>query len=201
MSSPGLQYSSIVALHLHLHARGPGIDYLGVLLASFASWAGLPGPGEAVLIAAGIAAAHHHLDLTPVIAVAFAGATVGGMAGWIVGLRAGRGVMTAPGPLRSVRLALTASGDRFYARYGMFAVLFTPSWVAGVHNMRASRYIPINAVSSLVWALAIGLAAYAIGPSVTEVASDAGLVVWVVVGVLLAVFAIIFVRNRLRRSV
>jgi membrane protein DedA with SNARE-associated domain len=202
VSSPGLQLSTLAILHLHLplHPRGPGIDYIGVLIASGASWAGLPGPGEALLIAAGIAAAHHHLDLATVILVAWAGATSGGMLGWIVGLRAGRGVLTAPGPLHGVRLALTASGDRFFARYGVIAVLFTPSWVAGIVRMRASLYVPVNAVSALVWALAIGLGAYWAGPSITDVAGDEGLVVWLVVGALLAAFAIVLFRNRFRRS-
>ncbi len=202
MSSLGSQLSTQAVLHLHIHLqpRGPGIDYIGVLIASGASWAGLPGPGEALLIAAAIAAAHHHLDLASVIAVAWVGATAGGMLGWIVGLRAGRGVLTAPGPLHGLRLALIASGDRFFARYGVVAVLFTPSWVAGIHRVRASLYGPVNAASALVWAVAIGLAAYWVGPSITDVAGDEGLLVWLVVGALVAVFAIVLLRNRLRRS-
>ena len=201
MSSPDLQLSTLAVLHLHIqiHPRGPGIDYVGVLIASGASWAGLPGPGEALLIAAGIAAAHNHLDLSSLILVAWAGATVGGMLGGIVGRRAGRGVRTAPGPLHGIRLALTASGDRFFARYGVLAVLFTPSWVAGIVRMRASLYVPVNAASAAVWALAIGLAAYWIGPSIADVAADEGLLAWLVVGALIAAFAIVLVRNRPRR--
>jgi membrane protein DedA with SNARE-associated domain len=190
---------SVLAV-LHLHAPGPGIDYVGVLVASAASWAGLPGPGEAALIAAAIGAAHHHLDLTAIIAVAWLGATVGGMAGWIVGIRAGRGVLTAPGPLHRLRLAVTARGDSFYARYGVVAVLFTPSWVAGIHNMRWSRYIPVNAISALVWATAIGLAAYLIGPAVTDVAADEGLVGWLLIGGLVSVAVIALLRHHFRRS-
>ncbi len=201
MSGPGLPTSmlAILHLHLHLHPRGPGIDYVGVLLASGASWAGLPGPGEALLIAAAIAAANRHLDLASVILVAWAGATAGGLLGWFVGLRAGRGVLTAPGPLHTLRLALTSSGDRFFARYGVLAVLFTPSWVAGIVRIRASLYVPVNAVSAAAWALAIGLAAYWVGPSVTDVVADEGLVLWLVLAVFVLVAAVLFVTNRLRR--
>lgn len=202
MGSPDLQLStlSLLHLHIHLHPRGPGIDYVGVLIASAASWAGLPGPGEAVLIAAALAAAHHHLDLASIIVVAWAGATTGGMLGWVVGRRAGRGVLTAPGPLHGLRLALTASGDRFFARYGVLAVLFTPSWVAGIVRMRASLYVPVNAISAIVWAVAIGLGAYWIGPPVADLASDEGLLAWLVVGGLVAAFAFVMLRNRVRRS-
>jgi membrane protein DedA with SNARE-associated domain len=187
-------------LHIHLHPRGPGIDYVGVLLASGASWAGLPGPGEALLIAAAIAAAHHHLDLASIIVVAWAGATAGGMIGWIVGRRAGRGVLTAPGPLHGLRLALTESGDRFFARYGVLAVLFTPSWVAGIVRIKASLYVPVNAASAAAWALGIGLAAYWVGPSVTDVIADEGLIVWLVVAALVIAGAFVLLRNRLRKS-
>jgi membrane protein DedA with SNARE-associated domain len=200
VSSLGLQLSpqAILHLHLHLQPRGPGIDYIGLLMAAAASWAGLPGPGEALLIAAAIAAAHHHLDLPSVIVAAWAGAVAGGMLGWIVGRRAGRGVLTAPGPLHGLRLALTASGDRFFARYGVVAVLFTPSWVAGIVRMRASVYVPVNALSALVWAAAIGLGAYWAGPSITDVVGDEGLFVWLVAGALVAVFAIALARTRFR---
>ena len=83
---------------------GPGL----VFLAAIVSWATLPGPGEAALIAAGISAAHHHLDLTSVVAVAWAGASVGGTAGWMVGVKGGRGLLTAHGPLHHARLAVIA---------------------------------------------------------------------------------------------
>lgn len=171
---------------IHAHGRGPGVDYLGVFLAAAASWATLPGLGEAALIAAGISAAHHHLDLASVVAVAWAGASAGGTAGWLVGLKGGRGLLTAPGPLRPLRLAVIARGDRFYERYGPVAVLFTPSWIAGVHDMRWSRFLPANAVSALTWALSIGLGAYLIGPSITDIAADAGLAGGLLVVLLLA---------------
>src|SRR5947209_3317229 len=98
----------ILGLHVHLHlfhhVHGPAFDYIGVALACFASWAGLPGPGESLLLAAGIFAAKHKLDISPVLAVAWAGATAGGVVGWLFGMIAGRTVLTAKGPFRSFRL-------------------------------------------------------------------------------------------------
>ena len=143
----GLPLSMLAVLAVvHPHARGSGVDYIGVFLASAASWAALPGPGEAALIAAGISAAHGHLDLASVVAVAWAGASTGGTAGWIVGVKGGQELFTAPGPLHDLRLTLIARGDRFYERYGPIAVLFTPSWIAGIHDMRWSRFLPANAI-------------------------------------------------------
>jgi len=173
-----------------------------VFLAAGASWAALPGPGEAALIAAGISAAHHHLDLASVVAVAWAGAIAGGTAGWIVGMKGGRELLTAPGPLYRLRLALIARGDRFYERYGLIAVLFTPSWIAGIHDMHWSRFLPGNAISALTWALSVGLGAYLIGPSITDIAADAGLAGGLLVAALFVLTVVLVVRRRLhsRRS-
>lgn len=195
MRRAGLGLATIAVLHIH--ASGPGIDYVGVLAASVASWVGLPGPGEAALVAAGISAGHHRLDISALIALAWVGATAGGMAGWVLGVRAGRGVLTAPGPLHRLRLTLIERGERFYDRYGLIAVLFTPSWIAGIHNMRFSRYAPANAVSALLWALGWGLAAYFIGPSIAEVIADAGSARWlIVIGVVAVLASLALVRHR-----
>jgi membrane protein DedA with SNARE-associated domain len=197
----GLQLSTLAALAaMHPHARSSGVDYIGLFLASTASWAALPGPGEAALIAAGISAAHGHLDLVSVVAVAWAGATTGGAAGWIVGVKGGRGLLTAAGPLYQLRLALIARGDRFYERYGPLAVLLTPSWIAGIHDMRWSRFLPANAISALAWALSIGLGAYLIGPSITDILADAGLAGELLIGALSVLAAGVLLWRRSYKS-
>jgi membrane protein DedA with SNARE-associated domain len=195
----GVPLSTLAALAaLHPHARGSSVDYVGVFLASLVSWGAFPGPGEAALIAAGISAAHHHLPLAAVLAVAWAGAAAGGTTAWLVGLKGGRGLLTAPGPLHHLRLALIARGDRFYERYGAVAVLFTPSWLAGIHDMRWSRFLPAIAASALVWAVAIGVGAYLIGPSITDIAADAGLAGGLLIGAILVLGIILVVRRRAR---
>lgn len=163
-----------------------------------ASWIAIPGPGEAALIAAGISAAHGRLDLAAVLAVAWAGAIAGGTGGWILGILAGRGVLTATGPLHHWRLAMIARGERFYERYGPIAVLFTPSWAAGIHAMRPSRFLVFNALSALAWALSIGLGAYFVGPSVSDIVSDAGTAGGIVLGVLVALAVVLVVKRRAR---
>lgn len=166
-----------LALHLHVHLFhhvGPAFDYVGIALASFASWAGLPGPGESLLLAAGIFAAKHKLDLTPVLMVAWAGATAGGIVGWLFGRIAGRSVLTAPGPLRAFRLDAVAKGEQAFKRVEWVAILLTPSWVAGIYRSGAVIYNVVNALSAVVWTLAIGIGAYYAGPPVLEGINDFG---------------------------
>ena len=180
---------------LHHHLHGPGVDYLGVGAASLASWVGLPGPGEALLIAAGVLAARHRLDLATVVAVAWVGASLGGVTGWLVGLVGGRALVTVPGPFLHARARALRRGERFFERYGVLAVFLTPSWVAGVNRMRWPPYLAANAVSALLWAVLIGTGAYLIGPSVADIIGDLGLV-WVI---LLGLVALALVGGEIRR--
>ena len=126
----------------HHQVHGPSIGYAAIALAAAVSWFGLPGPGEAVLIAAGVLAAHHRLDIAMVIALAVAGAIAGGVAGWLVGMKASRPLLTARGPLRRTRRALIARGERFFERHGPLGVFATPSWAAGVHNIERRGSFP-----------------------------------------------------------
>src|SRR5205085_12096815 len=115
-----------VAVHMqvHHHLHGPSLGYLGIGLAAAASWAGVPGPGEAALVAGGILAARGRLDLAELLVVAWLGAMVGGIAGWAVGKRAGHALVLAPGPLHRQREAAVERGERFFTRFGVLAVYF-----------------------------------------------------------------------------
>ena len=178
--------TSLVAglFHLHQHFRGPPIDYVGLASASAASWFGLPGPGEPILIAAGVLAAQHKLDLVAVLLVSWAAATAGGIGGWLLGLIAGRAVVTAPGPLRPLRIRAVDRGQALFARYPVAAIILTPAWVAGIHRVRPVVYLITNAVTAVLWAGGIGLGSYFIGPSVVDAVGDLGTASEIGLGVL-----------------
>ena len=162
---------------------------------------GLPGPGEPVLIAAGVIASRHRLDIAPVLLVAWAAAAGGGVAGWIIGVRAGRAVLTAPGPFRRARAKAVVKGDAIFERYTVLAILLAPSWIAGIHRVRTRVFLPVNALAAALWAGGIGLAAYYIGPTVVDFVSDLGTFTLVAL-VLLVIVALggEFLRRRGRRA-
>ncbi|HEY1568690.1 MAG TPA: hypothetical protein VGF68_16800 [Solirubrobacteraceae bacterium] len=183
-------------LHVH-HHHGSPLDYIGLAAASGASWLGLPGPGEPVLIGAGVLAARGRLDLTTVLVVAWASATAGGIVGWAAGRKAGRGLVIARGPLRRLRLRAIARGERIFERYPVWAILLTPSWIAGIHRVRPTVYHVTNVVSAAVWAAGIGLGAYFAGPSVIEFVDDFGVGTTVIlVAVILAAVGFELTRRR-----
>jgi membrane protein DedA with SNARE-associated domain len=125
---------------------------------------------------------------------------IGGCAGWIIGLKGGRALMTRPGPLYRLRARLLHHGDTVYERRGWLAVYLAPSWMAGVSGMRARRFVPANAVASLVWATTIGVGTYLAGPSIAEALGNVGLVGLGAVVAVIAVSAVIRRRERLRRA-
>jgi len=174
-----------LALHLHLHLRhhfhGPPLDYTALALGCFASWVGLPGPGEPLLIAAGVLAAKHKLSIDETLLVAFVAATAGGIVGWLIGLKAGRALLVRPGPFQAARLHALERGDEVFVRWPALAVLMTFSWMAGINRARTGVYMLWNAVGAALWAGGIGIGAYFAGPPVVHIVDDEG---WVsVVGI------------------
>ena len=187
-----------LAVHLHHHFKGPPFDYAGLALAAGASWVGLPGPGEPLLIAAGILAADHKLDIGSVLLVAFAAAWAGGMLGWLIGLKVGRTLLTAPGPLRSLRLRLLRSGDQIFKRYVAIAVFIAPSFASGIHRVRPSVYLLWNTFWAVVWTAGIGLGAYYAGPPIVDLVGDIG---WFSLGALaVLILAVVVLTVRRRRG-
>ncbi len=195
-------------LHPHLalgastvhHLRHESFDFAGLALAAAASWMGIPGPGEPVLIAAGVLASQHRLALVPVVLVAWLAATAGGTIGWLIGLKGGRALLTGPGPLRSVRVRAIARGEALFAGHPVIGILLTPSWIAGINRARPAIYLPINTVTAAAWAAGIGIGAYLVGPTVLDVVNDVGSVTGILLVVLVLIATGLEVRRRHLRA-
>jgi membrane protein DedA with SNARE-associated domain len=188
-----------LALHIHHRIKGPPVDYVGLAAAAAASWIGIPGPGEPVLIALGIFAARNHFDITSVVVVAWLAASLGGLAGWLAGRIAGRRVLTARGPLHNFRLGLLARGDDVFDRHPVLGVLLTPSVIAGIHQVPAGVFLITNFVSAALWAAGIGYGAYLLGPPIVDFVDDLGIVTGVALGLLvIGSFAQVMRRRRRR---
>jgi membrane protein DedA with SNARE-associated domain len=190
----------LAVLHLHHHLHGPSLGYAAIGLAAAASWIGVPGPGEPVLIAGAILAAKGRLDLAEVLVVAWVGAIAGGVAGWAIGRRAGLALMSAAGPFHRQRLTALERGKRFFDRWGIVAVYFAPSWVAGSTGMRGRRFVPANAVSAAVWVALVGVGGYAVGPPIADVVGDVGLYGLLALALIAAAAVTIALLRRRRRA-
>lgn len=196
----------IATLHLHAHflhhLKGATIDYVGLAVAACVSWIIGIGPGEPLVVAAGVFAAKHKLDLSPVIFWAWIGAIVGGVIAWLLGMGLGRVVLTGPGPLRRVRENSVRKGEELFKRREALAIVLTPPWVAGISRARAVLYLPITVVSALLlWAAPLAIGGYYLGPPILDLFNDVGLIV--TIGLVLVAVTIVgaeIVRRRRQRA-
>ena len=138
------------------------ILYLGVA----ASWIGVPILGAGVLAAAGVLAGEGELSLWLVIAVASSGAWCGGCVGYVIGARAGGAVSGRAGRWHHERQHAMRAGERFYTRWGRFAVFATPTWVSGALRMPRRTFLLWNAFAAILSTCTATLGAYGIGAAV-----------------------------------
>jgi undecaprenyl-diphosphatase len=156
---------------IDLFARfGYAVVFVGVLLEN----AGVPVPGETVLLAGGALAHAGRLSLLLVIATAICGATLGDNLGFWIGRRGGRRLAERHGSLVGLTRARLRQFDRFFERHGaktVFIARFVTGLrvfcavLAGGSGMAWRTFLFYNAAGAVVWASAIGAAGYLLGRS------------------------------------
>jgi membrane protein DedA with SNARE-associated domain len=178
---------------------------LGILIES----AGVPFPGEALLLAAAAWAAARNHSIVLVILFGFLGSVVGADIGYYLGYRGGRPFVERFGHLFRIRPEHIARAELFFARHGDKAVLAARfilglrtwgSMLAGMARMPFWRFQLLSAVGGLAWAIAVGAAGYLLGSNlalITTVIRDIG-IGGLVVLVLLVVIAVLARRRAAR---
>ena len=165
---------------------------------------GVPLPGETALFAASILASHGKLPIEEVIAAAALAAILGDNVGYLIGRKAGRRLLEAPGPFERHRRAVISYGQPFFDKHGPKAVFLgrfvsglriTAAWLAGVNRMRWRDFLFWNATGGVVWASAVGILAYSFGHAAEDAIKTAG-VIGLAAAVLLAVAVWVIVRRR-----
>jgi membrane protein DedA with SNARE-associated domain len=169
---------------------------LGILIES----AGIPFPGEALLLAAAAWAAARHHSIVLVIFFGFVGATAGADVGYWLGYRGGRPFVERFGSLFRIRPDHIARSELFFAQYGDRAILAARfilglrtwgSLLAGMARMPFWRFQLFSALGGLAWAALIGMSGYLLGSylplieSIVRYIGLGGLVVVCVLAVIL----------------
>lgn len=132
--------------------------------------AGLPVPGETVLLAGGAMAHFGRLSLPWVVVTAIVAATLGDNLGFLIGRRFGRGVAERHGWRIGLTEARLAQFDRFFDRHGprtVFIARFITGLrvfcavLAGASGLRWPKFLFYNATGAIVWSISIAAAGYA----------------------------------------
>jgi membrane protein DedA with SNARE-associated domain len=143
------------------------LTYLAIFALVMIGWAGIPGIGATVLGAATLAASQGRLNIVAVLIVAILAVEAGGMAGYSIGVRWGREILSHPGPLLSRRQRVLTAGEAMYAKWGRLAVFFTPCMVSGIAKMKYSQFVVWNLLAGTVYVVSVGFTVYGAGKVTT----------------------------------
>ena len=122
-------------------------EYIGSFVLVAIMGAGIPGPGDAALIAAGTLAAQGKLSLSLVLIVAGAAWMCGSVIGHWIGARGGRRLLDHPGHLEDLRRRTLSKGDRLFGRHNFLASMILPAFVSGIFHVRYRIFLAGVAVA------------------------------------------------------
>jgi membrane protein DedA with SNARE-associated domain len=174
----------------YLHHYG----YWAVAFTLLGENAGLPLPGETILIMASFAAYHgHHLKLPWIILVGICACTVGDNIGYWIGRRGGRPLLEKYKTLFHIHDDTIRAGEDFLRRRGSIAI-FVARFIAGMRvvagplagvlRMEWKRFLIANAAGALVWVTTIACIGYFFGKqyrAIAGVLKETELIILVVV--------------------
>jgi membrane protein DedA with SNARE-associated domain len=135
--------------------------------------AGVPVPGESVLLFASfLAYSEQTLRLPYIIVIGIAACTVGDNVGFLIGRRGGRPLLDRYQRFFRIRPATIAKGERLFAKYGAVTVLFArfifglrivAGPLAGVLQMPWKQFAVFNFLGAIVWVTTISCIGYFVG--------------------------------------
>lgn len=184
--------------------------YWAVFLCIAVESAGVPVPGETMLLAAAVyGGATHQLHVALVIAAAAGGAIVGDNLGYLLGRVGGDRLLRRYGHYVRLDERRLKIGRYLFLRYGGPAVFFGrfvailrmwAAFLAGAHRMPWGRFLAFNVAGGIAWAALYGWGGYALGDSVLR---DGGPLRFIAMGlavVVTVVVPIVLHRNEGRLS-
>ena len=158
--------------------------YYAVFLAIMLESAGVPMPGETVLVSAAIyAGTTHGLDIRWLVPAAAAAAILGDNLGFWVGRRYGQRLVTRLGPKLGLDERKQALGRYLFKRYGGAIVFFGrfvallrtyAALLAGANGLRPLTFFLWNAAGGIVWACLFGLGGFLLGKGLERIAGPVG---------------------------
>jgi membrane protein DedA with SNARE-associated domain len=159
-------------------------SYAAIFVVVMLESAGIPLPGETILVSAAAFAGHKHsLDIRYVIAAAAGGAIFGDNIGFWVGREYGTRLLSRWGPLIGLDDRKRKLGQYLFARHGGKIVFFGrfvallrafAALLAGANGLSPLRFFIFNAAGGIVWATVFGLGGYMLGEGIRRIAGPFG---------------------------
>ena len=181
-------------------------EYLVLFALVAVMGAGLPGPGDASLIAAGTLAGEGKLNIWIVLATAMIAWMLGSVVGYVIGIHGGRRLLDHSGRLEKSRRKLLAKGDRAFGRHTFVASVTMPAFVSGIFRVRFYVFMLGALTAGIGWiGMYVGLS-YFLGEEIAKhigklgTKAILGVIVVVVVGLCIRAGVSRWRNNRQGRS-
>jgi len=147
--------------------------YWAVAAALLLENAGVPFPGETVLLMASfLAYSEHDLRVPWIILIGTVAATLGDNLGFALGYYGGRRLLERYSTVFRIRKTTLAEGERLFERYGVVTVFFArfvfgmriiAGPLAGVLRMQWQKFLVSNFLGAALWVTVISGAGYFFG--------------------------------------
>jgi membrane protein DedA with SNARE-associated domain len=147
--------------------------YWAVMATLLLENAGVPVPGETVLLLASfLAYSEHELQLFWIIVAGTVAATVGDNLGYALGHYGGRPLLERYRNIFRISEEAVARGEELFVRHGSVAILFArfvfgirviAGPVAGVLRMPWNKFAVFNALGAMLWVTVISVVGYSFG--------------------------------------
>ena len=172
-------------------------EYLILFVLVAIMGAGLPGLGDASLIAAGTLAGEGKLNIWIVLATAMTAWMVGSVAGYVIGIHGGRRLLDHPGRIEKSRRKLLAKGDRVFGRHTFAASVTMPAFVSGIFRVRFYVFVLGALTAGVGWiGMYVGLS-YFLGEEIAKHIGKIG--TKAIIGVIVVVVAGLCIRAGVAR--
>jgi membrane protein DedA with SNARE-associated domain len=144
--------------------------FFGVMLEN----AGLPLPGETILLVAGFLCSEHHLNLGLVMIVAATGAVIGDNIGFAIGHHYGRGILLRFGRFIFLTPARLDKMTNYFASHGNKTILVArfitglrvfAAILAGASHMPWRIFVVYNIAGAVLWSVVITTLGFVFGHS------------------------------------
>ena len=164
----GFLHDSLKFLEPYLTQYGYPVLFLVIFIESF----GVPTPGQTLLIAAALLAAHGKLNIALVLFTACLAAILGDSLGYWIGYHGGHRLIRRFGKYLRVGEPQMQRMEASFAKYGGWFVTFARFFevlrqinglVAGIAAMPFRRFLLFNTTGALLWAGVWGLGTFYLG--------------------------------------
>lgn len=177
-----LEFLHHPALHDLIVSYGGWAVFFIVMLES----AGVPLPGETVLVSAAIyAGATGRVSIFWIVLAAAAAAILGDNIGYWIGRRLGLPLLVKYGPRVHLTEARLKLGQYLFMRFGGAIVFFGrfaallrtfAALLAGANHFNWEKFLAYNAAGGVVWASVFGFGAYFLGQSFEHIKGPIGMI-------------------------